>query len=185
MAEPTMETLARRLDRVERENRRLKRTGVVALAVIAAVMLMGQATESKVAKVVEAEKFVLRDAKGEKSADLEVKSDGSVMLGIGRGPMDGRIVLVAGGEKNPTLSIFGKKQKGQVVMFINSEGNPGLLLQGLLGAMAYLGEEASGSTALRLHGPHMLPRLIIRVEANGVPGIALLDEYAKVIWSAP
>jgi hypothetical protein len=90
MAEPTMETLARRLDRVERENRRLKRTGVVALAVIAAVMLMGQATESKVAKVVEAEKFVLRDAKGEKSADLEVKSDGSVMLGIGRGPMDGR-----------------------------------------------------------------------------------------------
>ncbi len=32
MAEPTMETLARRLDRVERENRRLKRAGVAALA---------------------------------------------------------------------------------------------------------------------------------------------------------
>ncbi len=34
MNEPTMETLARRLDQVERENRRLKWAGVVALAVI-------------------------------------------------------------------------------------------------------------------------------------------------------
>ncbi len=35
MTEPTMETLARRLDKVERENRWLKQAGVVALAVIA------------------------------------------------------------------------------------------------------------------------------------------------------
>ncbi len=56
MNEPTMETLARRLDRVERENRWLKQAGVVALAVIAAVVLMGQATGGKVAKVIEEEK---------------------------------------------------------------------------------------------------------------------------------
>ena len=43
-----MDTLARRLDRVEHENRRLKLLGTVALAVIAAVVLMGQATGSKV-----------------------------------------------------------------------------------------------------------------------------------------
>jgi len=43
MNEPTMETLTRRLDRVERENRWLKRAGVVALAVIAAVMLVAMA----------------------------------------------------------------------------------------------------------------------------------------------
>jgi len=41
MNNPTMETLARRLDRVERENRWLKQAGVVALAVIAGVVLMG------------------------------------------------------------------------------------------------------------------------------------------------
>jgi len=34
MNEPTMETLARRLDRVERENRRLKRAGVMILTVM-------------------------------------------------------------------------------------------------------------------------------------------------------
>ncbi len=57
MNEPTMETLARRLDRVERENRRMKQAGVVALAVIAAVVLMGQATPTKGAKVVEMPDF--------------------------------------------------------------------------------------------------------------------------------
>ncbi len=36
MVEPTIETLARRLDRVERENRWLKQAAVVILAVIAA-----------------------------------------------------------------------------------------------------------------------------------------------------
>ncbi len=52
VSEPTIETLARRLDRVERENRRLKMAGVVALAVIAAVVLMGQAIPgTKVDKV--------------------------------------------------------------------------------------------------------------------------------------
>ncbi len=47
MVEPTIETLARRLERVERENRRLKRAGVVALVGIAAVVLMGQAMGGK------------------------------------------------------------------------------------------------------------------------------------------
>ncbi len=47
MIDPTMETLTRRLDRVERENRWLKRVGVLALAVIAAVVLMGQAMGGK------------------------------------------------------------------------------------------------------------------------------------------
>ncbi len=43
MNQPTMETVVRRLDRLEQENRRLKRWGALALAVIAVVVLMGQA----------------------------------------------------------------------------------------------------------------------------------------------
>ena len=64
MNEPTMESLARRLDRVEREDRRLKQAGVVALVVIAAVMLVAMATPPVLTKVVEAEKFVLKDIHG-------------------------------------------------------------------------------------------------------------------------
>jgi len=64
MTEPTMETLARRLDRVERENWWLKRVGVVALVVTATVMLVAMATPPVLTKVVEAEKFVLKDIHG-------------------------------------------------------------------------------------------------------------------------
>ncbi len=49
MNDPTMETLTRRLDHLERENRRLKRVGALALAVMAAVVLMGQVTPSNAA----------------------------------------------------------------------------------------------------------------------------------------
>ncbi len=64
MNEPTMETQARRLDRVEGENQRSKMAGIVALAVIAAVMLVAMATPPVLTKVVEAEKFVLKDIHG-------------------------------------------------------------------------------------------------------------------------
>lgn len=89
MNEPTMEALARRLDRVERENRQLKRVGVVALAVIATVVLMGQTTQqSKVveaeqvkANEVEARKFILRDASGKEArAELALSADDSPHL---------------------------------------------------------------------------------------------------------
>ena len=60
-----------RLNLLERENRCLKRAGIVALVVIAAVVLMGQAMPKKVvADVVEAKKFVLRDLEGGYTAGL-------------------------------------------------------------------------------------------------------------------
>jgi len=62
MSEPTMETLARRLDGVERENRWLKRAGVLALAVIAAVVLMGQVKPQS--RTIETENLIIKDEKG-------------------------------------------------------------------------------------------------------------------------
>lgn len=79
MSDLTMERLVQRLDRLDWENRRLRRAGVAALAVIAAVVLMGQATGSKVAKVVEAEKFILRDVKGNSRGELTVTAGASVL----------------------------------------------------------------------------------------------------------
>ncbi len=156
------QAVSHRLDRLERENRFFKAVGLVALAVIAAVVLMGQGTGSKVAKVIEAEKFVLRDAKGEKSADLAVRSDGAVMLGIGRHAKDGRITLVAGGERVPTMSFFGKDLKGSVLLGIGIEGNP------------FLSLSDKGKTRVRLG---VLP--------NSQATFVLFDKAAKVIWSAP
>ncbi len=75
MAEPTIENVLKRLEHVERENRYLKRIGAVMLIGIAAVAIMGQARPSKVAKVIEAEQFVVRDRDGKVRAILgETKS---------------------------------------------------------------------------------------------------------------
>ncbi len=120
MSEPTIETLARRLDRVERENRWLKQAGVVALAVIAAVVLMGQATESKVAKVVEAEKFVVKDRDGEVRATLGIEK--SPHKGVG-------LELLAPGAHNFGASLSTGVDGHSTLLFSDNGMNVRLSLQ--------------------------------------------------------
>ena len=62
MSDTTQEHLVRRLDRLERENQRLKRLGALALIGLAALVIMGQATSAPVANTIEAERFILRRA---------------------------------------------------------------------------------------------------------------------------
>jgi len=75
MNEPTMGSLVQRMERLEQENCRMKLAGVLVLLGIAAVIVMGQAKATKVAKVVEAEKFVVRDENGKERGSLEVLED--------------------------------------------------------------------------------------------------------------
>ena len=62
MTEPTLDTLTRRLDRLEGEVRRWRRAGPLLLAVVGALAVMGQALPK--IRVVEAEKLILRDPDG-------------------------------------------------------------------------------------------------------------------------
>ena len=73
-----MKDLTERLERLEADNNRLKRLAIIAMVGIAAVLLMGQGRSSK---VIEAEKFVLRDASGRIMADLATRG-GSAFLTI-------------------------------------------------------------------------------------------------------
>ena len=102
MNEPTMETLAQRLDKVERENRWLKQAGVVALALIAALVLMGHVVGEK---VIEAERFVLIDSSGDTRAVLAVPEGGSgLYLYDKKGKM--RAGLVGGVADETGLSFY-------------------------------------------------------------------------------
>ncbi len=79
MTEPMMETLMQRVERLEQENWRLKMMGVAVLAGIVALVTIGQAScntsrigSGNVAKVIEAEQFILKDGNGRKRAALKV-----------------------------------------------------------------------------------------------------------------
>ena len=106
-----MENLAQRVDRLERENCCLKRAGVAALAVIAAVVLMGHATRKtappgKPGKIVGAEQFIVHDARGGVRAELGTLPNGTVRLILyDRGnPGETRVILSAGPDRSPALS---------------------------------------------------------------------------------
>ncbi len=72
MNEPTTDNVVQRMDRLERENHRMKLAGVLVLLSMTAVTVMGQAKATKVAKVIEAERFVLRDENGKARGSLQV-----------------------------------------------------------------------------------------------------------------
>ena len=57
-----------RLERLERQNKWMRRLGAVGVALVAAVFLMGQEKEKepKLADVIEAHSLVLRDKRGNK-----------------------------------------------------------------------------------------------------------------------
>jgi len=87
MNEPTLGNMAQRMDRLERENRRFKWIGVLVLVGIAALMMMGQAKPSEVAKVIEAEQFVLRDKNGKERGFLGVEKGVSGLTLYGKNKM--------------------------------------------------------------------------------------------------
>lgn len=90
MNEPMMDEVLRRFDRVERENRWLKRIVASALFGAAALMVMGQAKPNTIAKVIESEKFVVRDTTGSVSAVLGVVPGGNLGLEIRMGKLVSR-----------------------------------------------------------------------------------------------
>ncbi len=102
MSEPmtAMAILTERFDRLERENRRLKRLGGLALVGAAAIGLMGQAMPTGAVKVVEAEKLLVRDPAGQ--ARAVVDSDGFRVID-GNGNPRASLVLLRDG--SPTLDL--------------------------------------------------------------------------------
>ena len=68
MTETSSDALVRRIERLERENRRFKRKGAAIVVGIVAVLLMGQTVPKS--RTIEAEKFVLKDKRGKVRAVL-------------------------------------------------------------------------------------------------------------------
>ena len=70
MIEHTLETVTRRLDRLEGENRWLKGLTLMLLLAVATMGLMGQTAPHRPLRALEAEEFLLRDSRGQVRASL-------------------------------------------------------------------------------------------------------------------
>ena len=164
MGEPTMEALAKRLHRLERENLRLKLVGVVALVVMAAVScttaLKGQPTPSTVAKVVEAEQFILRDSKGRMRGSFMLTNDA------------------------PGLILRDEDGRGRIGLGVTANGDANLQLTSKDSNSIDLRVKNDGTRGLRIQDEHWRPRVTLWVTPRETE-VLLYDEHGKVIWRAP
>ena len=181
MREANLEAMEQRLDRVERENRLLKRAGVLTLAVIAAVVLMGQATPSRVAKVVEAENFVLRDGSGTARAILNV-SGGSVNLALADRQGKHRAVLYVMDDGTAGLALRDKDLVRRTVLYVLADGSSGLGVAGKDGEKrADLVVLPDGSHGLILATQDGRAGAELKVGMNGLPDLSLLGRKGSRI----
>ena len=111
MDELTLESLARRLARLERENRWLKRLGTVLAVAAAAGGLMGQVQPT--AGTVESQRFVVKDAAGQPRAVLGATADGSIFELYDKDG-DRRAAMGIATDGSATLSLMTKGDKGGV-----------------------------------------------------------------------
>ena len=156
-----LDLLAARIERLEKQNRRLKRSVLAVLLGAASLVVMGQARPST---TLGAQSFVLRDATGGKRAELVLESESPRSI------------------PTPTLRFF--DEKGNQTLFLSStrlelagqsDLGTNIILDDAKGvARADLGLADDQSFVL-LNDSKAVPR--IRVELNhGQPKIALQNE---------
>jgi hypothetical protein len=138
MNEAIIDCLTQRVNRLEKENRRMKRLAGLAVVGITALMLMGQAKPSHVPKVSEAERFVLRDPNGKVRAALAVVKN------------------------QPVLTLHDSDEKMKVLLNIADSGEPTLRLFGNDGS-----ESVYLSNALGYHDRRGLRLMLGQVDKQG------------------
>lgn len=113
--------LIQRIDRLERESRRLKAIGAVLFLGLAAVGTMGQAPPKAVPKRVEAEEFVLWGQNGKARAILGVvNNEPSLALIDQRGDVRASLAVLADGTAG--LGLSASNEKGRILLSVSLDG---------------------------------------------------------------
>ena len=164
------EEIARRLDRVERENRRMKVAIGVLLAMVAAVLLMGQARPPT---IVEAQEFIVRNAEGKRVVRLAAGPDGQPSLAFFDQQEDARILLYLYDRGTPGISLLaGPPSKGTLHLAVYPDSAPSIAWTDGNGSVrAKMALDSRGSTV-----------------SDQAPYIYFLDrngEAGNLTWAAP
>lgn len=149
-----LQSIAQRLERVESENRRLKRLCLAAIVIVGAVLFMAQAPSHR---TVEAQSFVLKDAAGRARAELSLAANDIPTLTMRDAKGEPRVTLGAG--DNPFLTMSNPDSSERIQLFVAPD------VYGLTLSNAQVNRVGVGVW-------------------KGVPGMTLYDERQKVVWSA-
>jgi hypothetical protein len=159
-------TTEQRLEKLERQNRWMRRIGAVAVAVAAAVFLIGQ-------------------GKDEDLPDLEVRS-----LTVKDEEGRGRVFLGSARDGSPLVQLVNKHSRPQVTLRMML-GSPLLVLSGKDGASAQLGIGPGNLLPfLSLRDNNRKPRAALGVHRAVGTEVTTADltfrnPNGKVIWKAP
>ena len=187
-------TVEQRLERLERQNRWLKRIATVCVAVVAVVFLLRQGKDKP--RVVEAEAFVLRDSEGKQRAVLSMEKPNTPSLvlldqngtkrvyllaeqggraSLGLGPGDGgiRTVLRVNSGGDAHLNFFDKNGKRGSQFGIDLLGQPSLYLM-TEGRHQVILEATRDMARLLFSEPRQRPRVRLGITSDG-----------RVIWKGP
>ena len=180
MVDRGVEALAARVDRLERENRRLRRGGAAALLGLAAALVMGQAPRGGNARTVEAERFLLRDASGKARAELAIQPDGSPYLEFRDGAGNARAGLGLQGE-TAHLGLTDKKGKGGTILRAQPNGRPNITLTDEHGARrAVLFLSDGGTPTLAFSDGQRRSRVVLNMLGNGYTSLSFSDAAGRL-----
>jgi hypothetical protein len=210
--ESSVDTLARRIAKLEAQNRRLKKVGICALLVAVVVTSMGQATTDR---SIEASQFILKDASGTVRASLKMEySDSPELRFYDR---KGSLTAELAGNDYPVLLLQGPPPSREALL-TSTKDMSGVVVFGKDGAeQAGLGVVKEKT---RLHLSHMGgpggitldvddpdgPSVVVtdnegfnatlgkselmttktgRSEKTSAASLVLFGKDGKVLWSAP
>jgi hypothetical protein len=157
MAESSdVQSIMRRLERVERENRRLKSLSLVIAIIVGAVLVMAQAPSHRTPRTIEAEQFILKDASGKVRADLSMADNTPVLALLSD---KGSPLVNLQGSDSPALTLSNADSKELLKLLASPDVNSLALYD--------------GQTA----------RVGVGVW-KGDAGFALYDDTGKLLWSA-
>jgi hypothetical protein len=153
--------LQRRVEALEARSRRHKRWLALGLILVAAGVLMGQTRPSE--KVVEANRFVLRDAEGRERARWLVGPDHSAGLGLYDQQQSLRLLVATALDGNSRFVMFNQAGKAQVQLRLSPDGRARLDLA-----------DAEGRRRLKLG-----------LARDGTPGLEFRDADGKPLPHKP